>query len=61
MEQTDILSQRIRRLAIATGITSALALFPIFFLLYPTFLIVGGIIQPSLPKRRKVVSVGRRS
>jgi hypothetical protein len=44
MEQTDIFSERIRRLAIATGIVSALALFPIFFLLYPALLIVGGMI-----------------
>lgn len=47
--QTDIFSERIRRLAIATGIASALALFPILFLLYPTLLIVGGIIQPRFP------------
>jgi hypothetical protein len=46
MEQNDILPVRIRRLVIATGIASALALFPIFFLLYPALLIVGGVIQP---------------
>jgi hypothetical protein len=49
MEQTDIFSERIRRLAIAAGIVSALALFPIFFLLYPALLIVGGMIQPRYP------------
>jgi len=49
MEQTDILPERIRRLAIATGIASALALFPIFFLLYTALLIVGGAIQPRYP------------
>ncbi|HMD16564.1 MAG TPA: hypothetical protein VKH18_07845 [Terriglobales bacterium] len=49
MEQNDILPERIRRLAIATGIASALALFPILFLLYPALLIVGGVIQPRYP------------
>ncbi|MGA7567083.1 MAG: hypothetical protein WBW53_13600 [Terriglobales bacterium] len=49
MQQTDIFSKRIRRLAVGTGIASALALFPIFFLLYPALLIVGGMIQPRYP------------
>jgi len=49
MEQTDIFSERIRRLVIATGVASALALFPILFLLYPALLIVGGMIQPRYP------------
>ena len=49
MEQTDIFPKRIRWVAIATGVASALALFPILFLLYPTLLIVGGIIQPRFP------------
>jgi hypothetical protein len=49
MEQTAIFSQRIRWLAIATGIAAALALFPILFLLYPALLIAGGIIQPRYP------------
>jgi hypothetical protein len=53
MEQTDIFSERVRRLAIATGIASALALFPIFFLLYPALLIVGGMIQPRYPTMGK--------
>ena len=49
MEQTDIFSARIRWLAIATGVASALALFPILFLLYPALLIAGGYIQPRFP------------
>jgi hypothetical protein len=49
MEETNILPKRVRRLAIATGIASALALFPTLFLLYPTLLILGGIIQPRFP------------
>jgi hypothetical protein len=49
MEKTDIFSRRIRRLAIATGVASALALFPILSLLYPALLIVGGMIQPRYP------------
>ena len=49
MEQTVIFSQRIRWLAIATGIASALALFPVLFLLYPSLLIAGGYIQPRFP------------
>jgi hypothetical protein len=55
MEQADIFSERVRRLAIATGIVSALALFPIFFLLYPALLIVGGMIQPRYPTMGKWV------
>lgn len=38
-----------RWLAVAAGLASALALFPIFFLLYPCLLIVGGVIQPRFP------------
>jgi hypothetical protein len=53
MERTDIFSERIRRLAIATGVASALALFPIFSLLYPALLIVGGMIQPRYPSAGK--------
>jgi hypothetical protein len=49
MEQSDILSARVRWLAIATGFASALALFPILALFYPALLIVGGIIQPRSP------------
>ncbi|MFZ0950996.1 MAG: hypothetical protein WAN17_01950 [Candidatus Sulfotelmatobacter sp.] len=49
MEEPNILPKRVRRLAIATGIVSALALFPILFLLYPALLILGGIIQPRFP------------
>jgi hypothetical protein len=50
MEQTVIFSKRMRWLAVATGATSALALFPILFLLYPALLIAGGIIQPRFPR-----------
>lgn len=46
MEQTGIFPERIRRLAIATGVASALTLFPVFSFLYPVLLIVGGKIQP---------------
>jgi hypothetical protein len=49
MEQTDIFSPRIRWVTIVAGIVSALALFPILFLLYPALLIAGGIIQPRFP------------
>jgi hypothetical protein len=49
MEQIGIFSARVRWLAIATGVASALALFPILALLYPALLIVGGIIQPRSP------------
>jgi hypothetical protein len=49
MEQTAIFSRRIRWVAIATGVASGLALFPIFFFLYPGLLIVGGYIQPRFP------------
>ena len=49
MGQIDIFPERLRWVAIATGAASALALFPILFLLYPALLIVGGIIQPSFP------------
>jgi hypothetical protein len=49
MEQAEIFSRRIRRLTIATGVASALALFPILFLLSPALLVVGGIIQPRFP------------
>jgi hypothetical protein len=43
------LSARIRWLAVATGVASALALFPILFLLNPALLIVGGYIQRRFP------------
>jgi hypothetical protein len=49
MEQTNIFSKRILWLAIAAGLASALALFPIFYLLNPALLIVGGIIPPRFP------------
>ncbi len=53
MEQTDIFSSRIRWLAIATGVASALALFPILFLLYPALLIAGGLMQARFPTTGK--------
>jgi hypothetical protein len=53
MDQTNIFPERMRRLVIATGIVSALALFPIFFLLYPALLIAGGMIQPRYPTMGK--------
>lgn len=49
MEGPNIFPRRVRWVAIATGIASALALFPILFLLYPTLLVVGGYIQPRFP------------
>jgi hypothetical protein len=49
MEQTAIFSPRIRWVAIATGVASGLALFPILFFLYPGLLIAGGYIQPRFP------------
>lgn len=49
MEQIDIFSGRVRWLAIATGVASALALLPILDLLYPALLIAGGISQPRFP------------
>jgi hypothetical protein len=49
MEQADIFPARIRWLAIASGVGSALALFPILYLLYPALLIAGGYIQPRFP------------
>jgi hypothetical protein len=49
MEKTDIFSARIRWVAVATGVASALALFPILFLLYPALLIAGGLMQPRFP------------
>jgi hypothetical protein len=49
MGEVSVYSTRVRWLAIATGIASALALFPILFFLYPGLLIVGGIIQPRFP------------
>jgi hypothetical protein len=49
MEQADIFPRRICWLAIVTGIASALALFPVLFLLYPALLIAGGIVQPRFP------------
>jgi len=53
MEHTDIFSARIRWVAIATGVASALALFPILFLLYPALLIAGGLMQPRFPTTGK--------
>jgi hypothetical protein len=53
MEGPNIFPSRVRWLAIATGIASALALFPILFLLYPALLIAGGIIQPRFPSTGK--------
>jgi len=50
MEQTDIFSRRIRWLAVAAGLASTLALFPILFFLYPALLIVGAVIQPRFPR-----------
>jgi hypothetical protein len=49
MEQADVFPRRIRWLAIATGIASALALFPALLLQYSILLIAGGIIQPRFP------------
>jgi hypothetical protein len=49
MEQTDLFPKRLRRVAVATGVASALALFPIYYLLDPVLLILGGIIQPRFP------------
>lgn len=49
MEQTDIFSRRIRWLAVAAGLASILALFPVLFLLYPALLIVGAVVQPRFP------------
>jgi hypothetical protein len=43
---TDVFSARIRWVAIATGVVSALALLPALFLLYPALLIAGGLMQP---------------
>lgn len=50
---TDIFSARIRWVAIATGVASALALFPALFLLYPSLLIAGGLMQPRFPTAGK--------
>ena len=53
MEQADIFSPRIRWLAVATGVASALALFPILFLVQPALLIAGGLMQPRFPTAGK--------
>lgn len=53
MEKTDIFSARMRWVATATGIASALALFPILYLLYPALLIAGGLLQPRFPTTGK--------
>jgi hypothetical protein len=45
VKESELFSRRVRWLAIATGVVSALALFPVWFLLPPMFLIAGGIIQ----------------
>jgi hypothetical protein len=59
MEQTEIFSRRIRCVATAAGVASALALFPILHLLYPALLIIGGIYQPRFPSTgRWLVWVG---
>jgi hypothetical protein len=50
---TDIFSARIRWVAIATGVASALALFPALFLLPPALLIAGGLMQPRFPTTGK--------
>ena len=55
-EETMVFSKRARRVAIWTGVVSAVALLPIFFLLYPALLIVGGIIQPRFPMIGRVLS-----
>ncbi len=51
MEQTNIFPKRIRGLAVATGVASALALFPALLFRHPApaLLIVGGIIQARFP------------
>jgi hypothetical protein len=49
MEQAEIFSRRVRWLAVSAGVSSFVALFPIFFLLYPVLLVLGGIIQPRFP------------
>jgi hypothetical protein len=51
MEQNNIFSERVRRLATAAGVASALALLPftIFFLFFPALLLVGGMIQRRYP------------
>jgi hypothetical protein len=46
MGGANIFSQRTRRLVIATGTVSAIALPPVLFFVYPAILIVGGVIQP---------------
>lgn len=43
-------SNRLRWLLITTGLVTAIALFPIFFLLYPAILIASGAFQPRFPK-----------
>jgi hypothetical protein len=53
MEQTDISPRRIRWLAIATGVASALALFPILDLLFPALIIIGAVYQPRFPTTGK--------
>ena len=53
MQRLEIFSGRARLSAVATGVASGLALFPVLMLQYPFLLIVGGIIQPRFP------SVGR--
>jgi hypothetical protein len=53
MEKTNIFSGRIRGVAIATGVASALALFPILLLLQPALMIAGGLMQPRFPTTGK--------
>ena len=55
MEQIDSSSKRLRWSAIAAGIVSAVALLPILGFLFPTLLIVGGIIQPRFRSAGRVL------
>jgi hypothetical protein len=49
VKDSNLFSIRLRCVAVAAGIASALALFPIWFLLQPALLIAGGVIQPRHP------------
>lgn len=49
VKDPSLFSTRLRCVAVASGVASALALFPIWFLLHPALLITGGIIQPRHP------------
>ena len=50
MRESELFPRRVRWLAVATGVASALALFPVWFFLYPALLITGGVIQPRHPR-----------